>query len=77
MLGVMRQDFDLMDLMQCVSDCAILVASQTLSLGHWNYAKPQTYTNNGEMVDWQRESALKFAASCLRLEKKSKMIDKI
>ena len=66
-----------MDLMQCVSDCSILVASQTLSLGHWNFATPQTYTNNGELVDWQKESALKFAASCLKLEKKSKTIEKI
>ena len=51
-MGMLRREYDLMDLMQCVSDCAILVASQTLSLGHWNYAKPETYTNNGEMVDW-------------------------
>ena len=39
-IGMIRKEFDLMELMQCVSDCSILVASQTLSLGHWNYAMP-------------------------------------
>ena len=34
------KEFELIELTQSVSDCAILLASQTLSLSHWNYAKP-------------------------------------
>ena len=29
------------------------------------------------MVDWQRESAIKFAAACLKLGNKSKTVEKI